>query len=55
MPLNNAITRPKGLDDLQSKSRFLIAQKRSKHQHRRLSMLLRLSSEMGIYVQSLKA
>ncbi len=56
MPLNNNInTHLKDLDNFQSKSRFLIAQNRCKQQHRQLSMLHRLASEMGVTVESLKA
>ena len=56
MPLSNTIgTHLNHLDALQSKSRFLIAQNRSKQQHRQLSMLHRLASEMGVSVESLKA
>ncbi len=55
MLLNNNIgTHLNELDTLQSKSRFLIAQNRSKQQHRQLSMLHRLASEMGVSVESLK-
>ena len=56
MLLKNDIgTHPNELDSLRSKSRFLIAQNRSKQQHRQLSMLHRLASEMGVHVQSIKA
>ena len=56
MLLNNNIgTHLNDLDSLASKSRFLIAQTRSKQQHRQLSMLHRLASEMGVTVESLKA
>ncbi len=56
MPLNNKIgTHQNEFDNLQSKSRFLIAQNRGKQQHRQLSMLHRLASEMGVTVESFKA
>jgi hypothetical protein len=56
MPLNNNVgTHLNELDTLQSKSRFLIAQNRFQQQHRQLSMLHRLASEIGVTVESLKA
>ncbi|MGK7886663.1 MAG: hypothetical protein AB4057_18805 [Crocosphaera sp.] len=56
MLFNNDIgTHLNGLDSLRSKSRFLIAQNRSKQQHRQLSMLHPLASEMGVHVESVKA
>ena len=56
MPLSNTIgTHLNDLDALQSKSHSLMAQNRSKQQHRQLSMLHRLASEMGVTVESLKA
>ncbi len=56
MPLtNNVKTCLRDLDAFQSKSRFLVAQNRSKQQHRQLSMLSRLASEMDLTFASLKA
>ncbi len=52
---NNIGTHLNELDTSQSKSRFLIAQNRSKQQYRQLSMLHRIAAEMGVNVQSLKA
>ncbi len=57
MPLNNNIgthLKLNEFDSLQSKSRFLVAQSRCQQQHRQLSMLHRIASEVGVTVESLK-
>ena len=56
MRLNKNIhTHLNEIDSLQSKSRFLATQSRCKQQHRQLSMLHRVASEVGVKVESLKA